>query len=254
LKLERSKTKIIVEDVFGGMSENISRYYPDLSGADREALKQYLFAFYLTDPKVWEDITWAMSEDEFKALTAWQENKNSVTAASLKKFEEARQVEFFTKLPEMRSKAVTLPQKWRLYEDLKWARDSFFLDELKVSFHEKMLPEERLGMDAVSQLKASADSEFGSALNARSDLKTVLSFRVCNKRLQPLLSYSFYVSGFMKNRSTAQAVRATDRDALQTEFTGDIIVGPNACSGFEWTGPYKFFDRYKITDVQGNWQ
>ena len=77
-------------------------------------------------------------------------------------------------------------------------------------------------------------------------------FNVCNDKDIPLLSYSFYSSGFELGRSTPHAL-VPGGYGESTRFNGDIIVKPKTCAAINWTGKFGFFDEYHTSLVTGTW-
>jgi hypothetical protein len=250
LKLDKVQEKKIVNQVFEKISESVGSRSLDLSPADQEQLKQLLYDSFVD--RNWTEIP-DMMDDEYQAYLVFRERKDAESRERLSVHEEMRRNRILGGLPEKRVGISSIAERLKYHVFLGNARDSFFLDEFKTKFSESLLPEEQRGLDLLAQLQELANEGFYEAINNSKDLQTTFSFKVCNKRAQPLKSYSFSVSGFEKNRSTAHALRYAASNASSTPFNGDIIVGPNTCSVFEWTNSYKLFDRYEISDVSGRW-
>jgi hypothetical protein len=82
----------------------------------------------------------------------------------------------------------------------------------------------------------------------------ILSFEVCNKRKDNNLNkYSFYVSGFEKDSSTAHGIGNVTNPGEATAFSGDFIIAPGGCRTLDWGG-FRKFNRYEVSHVRGKWE
>lgn len=75
-------------------------------------------------------------------------------------------------------------------------------------------------------------------------------FKVCNNRKMDLQWFIFSVSGFREGRSTRYAL---DSQSSSTVFSSDEIVAAKTCKDIEFKGGYKVFDRYEVSDINGDW-
>lgn len=93
--------------------------------------------------------------------------------------------------------------------------------------------------------------DFDSELNAL-NLEVEQHIEVCNLKDKPLNSYTFDLSGFDRGRSTPHSVQVGSSDN-DSRFGGDIIIAPGMCSTSVWTGKYKMYSQYKISNFIGVW-
>jgi hypothetical protein len=79
-----------------------------------------------------------------------------------------------------------------------------------------------------------------------------ISFRICNLEDIPLKKVSFHASGMRLNRSTKNALLDSSTGG-STYFESDIIVPPKSCVEPAWTGRYKHFYDYDVSQIIATW-
>lgn len=253
LQLSKKQQQQIANETFLLIYPNVTRYYyHDITVADSFLLKKQLYSYYMDSKNAQDDVSDA-SYDHAILHTLWSENKNTENEIKLRQFENQLMKNLIDELPMRRSKAVDTVQKMLLSSFLDHSIQRFSFDDLRKNFREKLTKDENVGIDTFVKLKNIAEDEIFLSINARKDLKTILTFNICNKLDRPLESYSFTVSGFERGRSTAQALKKTVNYGSETSFFGDTIIEPKKCVIIDWVDNYKFYNRYEIKNVKALW-
>lgn len=253
LKFTKATTNKMVAETYAKLLPQVAQYYPNVAPKVLGKIKEQLFYSYL-DVKDEREFALLFPDDEFEALFHWIENKNAESESRLRKYESDRLKAWLGDLPKRRQKATAPDQKFLHIAYLNRAKDSFSFDDLKKEFSENLTQDEKKGIETFINLKEIANDELYLAINSRKDLNSIFSFKVCNKRDHPLEKYFFSVSGYDRGRSTANAIQKGGDYGSSTYFRGDIIIEPNKCSEIQWTGNYKFYNRYEISGVYGTWK
>lgn len=253
IETDKENIKKMVDSAFEKISPSIGSYFIEIPVVDYGKVKTDIFSAYIgvdDDPAY---LVRDLSDDELIAHFNWIKSKSIVSEKKLREFEVLRLKAVLASLPSRRLAVISKTQRYQFVSFLRRIRESFALDDIKAEFFSKLLPDEKSGIDNFLQLRDLAYQALYAKINLRKDLKTILSFNICNKLNRPLLSYTFVVAGFDKGRSTAQSLRQTGDYGSSTNFFGDIIIEPNKCQPMQWTGNYKFFDRYEVSNVHGSW-
>lgn len=243
----------IAEKVFKDMIDKKSYILEGLNAEELEVAKNYIFEPYFPNNASIRKITYSNENDlqqEIEDLFSGDSEKSKVAGKKYDEFYDAKLREFVGELEELRKK----------YSDTKGLRKLAYIHAIRIDYlpknqkaiYEKSLNEAEL--KKVSQLKEQIETFHESSVDDfnNQNKDTEIGFKICNKKNNPLNSYYFYVSGFVKDRSTPTTLEAKGYGE-DTRFNGDIIIKPNECNTITWTGRYRFFHRYEIKTIGGTW-
>ena len=258
LELPKEKQALLVSNVAKKFLPTVrSAYFSEVTPEDYESIKNHVYFAYLDVKLPVEYEWWDRSDGSIRIYFDWLSEKTPELEAKVRANEKERVNRAKSELEKRRQLAQTAPIRRLLYYSyLHHFIESLEFEEDKAELKKSLLPWESHGVESFKELKEQAYEALYKAINSDKALTTKFSFNICNKKSIPLLSYSFYVSGFERGRSTENSIDKSDSygSGTSTRFSGDIIIPASKCSSIEWTGAYKFYDKFEITGAYGTWK
>jgi len=250
-KLDKEVKKKIAERLFLQMVKE-SYLLGDFSNDQLLVAKQFFFSFYIDGLKALDPISKADPDEINFLVESWSDDEAKSKAARLKyqEIHKKRIERYISELPDQRNRLGNNVDR-RNFAFILAARVNSIDDDRKGEFEKHLTKEE---LEQVRNIQNERNNQAELIIQEFNRLKpdTEISFKVCNKEDKPLNSYSFYVSGYDKGRSSAKDLRF-EGYGDDTRFEGDIIIPPRQCSDINWTGKYRMFNRYQIKLVNGVW-
>ncbi len=244
----------LAEKLFQQLKKKFNSYALHLNAQEEQFAKYILFKNVKFNNDYRNKIV-QITKEESAAFQEMLSNEGPARFEAEKKYTNLQEARLRNLINEtVQSRPTNLNGKERtLYAYKLWAiQDSLFERDFSEQFKNNLTKEELRLVNEIGDLREDLSSEWKAAINETKNNSEV-GFSICNDEDIELLSYSFYASGFVKGRSTPHPIRREDYGS-STRFEGDIIVPPNTCSTFQWSGPYNLFDNYKVETIIGNWK
>ena len=218
-------------------------YFTDLNQSNEGLIKNHIFSEYHKDDP-FKEMLELITDEEIEAGTLVSD-----------KVKDERRQEELENVRLQKTLAMYGRNKTK-YNDFEKASFLFLMNNLcQLPSSQKVLsktlsPVEKRLIEMFRSLREEALQDFYSVFNNSNEL-SVFSFEVCNNDEKILEYYTFEVSGFESSRSTARPIN--DTISSSTALNGDIFIKPKSCEVIEWTGKYKFYDRYTVMNPVGRW-
>jgi hypothetical protein len=255
-KLTKERKIEIANDLFGGVLSN-TPLLQNLNADEREFVKTLLYTDVPFESEMRKNLIEA-SQEEFSAnldIIFEQDPKKKLKLQEKElELEKGRLSAYLKDLPVDREKYNSATDEY-FYRYKLYARRQSFLghSDLIKQYSDALSPSEKFAVDDAESSVYRESENYRHRLS-KEGIDSEFSVQICNNKNVPLISYSFYISGFDHDRSTPNAVSQRDQYLSSSVFHGDIIIKPKQCQAITWTDKYNVYDRYEISLVNGKWE